>query len=391
MSETVLDHGYIPEEHAPDPVIGHGDPTAPGKIGIWLFLASEIMFFIGILGSYIVLRSGSSLLFAQHAEALSKKLAGLNTLVLIFSSLTMALSVDAAQKGNRKRVIGCLFLTFLCAAGFMVIKGIEYTDKAHHRTIVTAVRDKPSPLRVDAGAENARKRLYAVISAASGSTQLPFNGNKFVKKSEKDWGRYAIPLTETSRGIYTTEVPGAAAGVAGPAPVKIYEAKGDAATPKDTPLKLTRAGAIDWSAGMWVYDGHVRHDGHGYVCYEGYRMPMESEFDIHHISEKYIKEHGGEPVELKHGEEPKPENIIAGADITDQIVYGPWKNIFYASYFALTGVHGIHVLGGMIPISILLIQALRGKLFPPQTEYTGLYWHFVDLVWIFLFPLLYLI
>ena len=60
MSESVLDHGYIPEEHAPDPVIGHGDPTAPGKIAIWLFLASEIMFFIAILGTYIILRSGSS-------------------------------------------------------------------------------------------------------------------------------------------------------------------------------------------------------------------------------------------------------------------------------------------------------------------------------------------
>jgi heme/copper-type cytochrome/quinol oxidase subunit 3 len=45
----------------------------------------------------------------------------------------------------------------------------------------------------------------------------------------------------------------------------------------------------------------------------------------------------------------------------------------------------------MIPLSILLIQSLRGKLFPRHTEYVGLYWHFVDLVWIFLFPLLYLI
>jgi len=58
VSESVLDHGYIPEEHAPDPVIGHGDPTPPGKVAIWLFLASEIMFFIGILGSYIVIRAG---------------------------------------------------------------------------------------------------------------------------------------------------------------------------------------------------------------------------------------------------------------------------------------------------------------------------------------------
>jgi len=50
-----------------------------------------------------------------------------------------------------------------------------------------------------------------------------------------------------------------------------------------------------------------------------------------------------------------------------------------------------HVVGGMIPLGILSIQALRGRIMPEATEYVGLYWHFVDLVWIFLFPLMYLI
>src|SRR5438105_163575 len=88
---TIADHGYIPEEHAPDPVLGHGDPTAPGKVGIWLFLASEVMFFIGILGSYIILRGSTPEFFSKMAAVLSKPLAGLNTIILIFSSLTMAL------------------------------------------------------------------------------------------------------------------------------------------------------------------------------------------------------------------------------------------------------------------------------------------------------------
>src|SRR5689334_13392386 len=107
-------------------MISHGDPTPPGKIAIWMFLASEIMFFIGILGTYIILRSGSPELFAHHALALSKTLAGINTLVLIFSSLTMALAVDASQKGNRSRTIACLLITLLCAVGFLCIKYVEY-------------------------------------------------------------------------------------------------------------------------------------------------------------------------------------------------------------------------------------------------------------------------
>jgi heme/copper-type cytochrome/quinol oxidase subunit 3 len=82
---------------------------------------------------------------------------------------------------------------------------------------------------------------------------------------------------------------------------------------------------------------------------------------------------------------------IKRADIAQDMRYGPAKNLFYGCYFTLTGIHGLHVIGGIIPIFFLLVQATRGKLFPAQTEYIGLYWHFVDLVWIFLFPLLYLI
>ena len=289
MSETtILDHGYVPEEHAPDPVVSHGDPTAPGKIGIWLFLASEIMFFIGILGTYIILRSGAPHLFAEHAAVLSKIAAGANTLVLIFSSLTMALAVDAAQKGDRGRVTLMLALTLACAAGFMGIKYYEYTDKL---------------------------------------------GRPFTHYE----GHQTLIAT-------------------------------DAAT------KAT-----------YVYDGHVHAHGEGEVEVTGYRMALEKDqsFDVHTISEEAIEKMSGTK---------KPETwTLPRKAIGTSITYGPWKNVFFACYFALTGIHGLHVVGGMVAIGILLAQSLRGKVFPAQTEYTGLYWHFVDLVWIFLFPLLYLI
>lgn len=67
-------------------------------------------------------------------------------------------------------------------------------------------------------------------------------------------------------------------------------------------------------------------------------------------------------------------------------------NVFWSFYFTMTGLHGLHVLGGVIVNAALWIVALRGRLEPiaPRIEYAGLYWHFVDIVWIFLFPLLYL-
>jgi cytochrome c oxidase subunit 3 len=75
---------------------------------------------------------------------------------------------------------------------------------------------------------------------------------------------------------------------------------------------------------------------------------------------------------------------------------GPWHSTFLAIYFTLTGLHGLHILGGMIVMAYFLGPGARmwktnPEQFTNRIEYTGLYWHFVDLVWIFLFPVLYLL
>ena len=75
---------------------------------------------------------------------------------------------------------------------------------------------------------------------------------------------------------------------------------------------------------------------------------------------------------------------------------GPWHNTFYAIYFTLTGLHGIHILGGVVVNSYLWgpgakMWRTEPARFTNRIEIAGLYWHFVDLVWIFLFPTLYLL
>jgi cytochrome c oxidase subunit 3 len=90
--------------------------------------------------------------------------------------------------------------------------------------------------------------------------------------------------------------------------------------------------------------------------------------------------------------------IIKGIEYGTKFSHGlgPATNNFYATYFVLTGLHGLHVLGGMVVFAYLLFTAdkwygeHRGQ-FTNRVEVTGLYWHFVDLVWIFLFPTLYLL
>ena len=75
---------------------------------------------------------------------------------------------------------------------------------------------------------------------------------------------------------------------------------------------------------------------------------------------------------------------------------GPWHSTFLAIYFTLTGLHGLHIVGGMIVMGYFLgpgakMWKTNPEQFVNRIEYTGLYWHFVDLVWIFLFPVLYLL
>jgi cytochrome c oxidase subunit III len=75
---------------------------------------------------------------------------------------------------------------------------------------------------------------------------------------------------------------------------------------------------------------------------------------------------------------------------------GPWHSTFLAIYFTLTGLHGLHILGGMIVMAYFLgpgakLHSTNPEQFTNRIEATGLYWHFVDLVWIFLFPVLYLL
>jgi heme/copper-type cytochrome/quinol oxidase subunit 3 len=75
---------------------------------------------------------------------------------------------------------------------------------------------------------------------------------------------------------------------------------------------------------------------------------------------------------------------------------GPWHSTFLAIYFTLTGLHGLHIIGGMVVMLYLLgpgagLWNRNADQYTGRIEYTGLYWHFVDLVWIFLFPVLYLL
>ncbi|MCM8794228.1 MAG: cytochrome c oxidase subunit 3 [Candidatus Omnitrophica bacterium] len=106
-----------------------GIPTA--KLGMWLFLASEVMMFAGLLGAYIVLRAG--LPDWPHAsEELNVAAAVVNTVILLSSSMTMALTVAAVHYADKVKIRLFLGLTILLGTAFLGVKGYEYSLKFHH-------------------------------------------------------------------------------------------------------------------------------------------------------------------------------------------------------------------------------------------------------------------
>ncbi len=88
------------------------------------------------------------------------------------------------------------------------------------------------------------------------------------------------------------------------------------------------------------------------------------------------------------------EHLVPGPHFGFPLYTGPGSELFFSFYFAMTGLHAFHMVVGIIGLFILVWMAHKGKFteeYSTPVEMMGLYWHFVDIVWIFLFPLLYLV
>ncbi|MEQ9411826.1 MAG: cytochrome c oxidase subunit 3 family protein [Fuerstiella sp.] len=104
---------------------------AAGKLGMWLFLVTEVLFFGGLFVAYAVFRSLHPEVFVNSAALLDTKLGAVNTVILLFSSLTMAWAVRCSQLGQQRGLVLCLCLTLAAAFTFLGIKGVEYSHKWH--------------------------------------------------------------------------------------------------------------------------------------------------------------------------------------------------------------------------------------------------------------------
>ena len=141
------DHGH---DHDHPAHLGHHwrdskQQFEAGKLGMWLFLSTEILLFGGLFVAYAVWRANHPEIFAYGSQFLDTFWGALNTCVLLLSSMTMAMAVTFAARGKNLAVLICLVLTLGGAGGFMVIKAIEYEHKFHEGFLPgMAFYDEPS-------------------------------------------------------------------------------------------------------------------------------------------------------------------------------------------------------------------------------------------------------
>ena len=119
-------HGHVVLQYQP------GLPLSKGKLIMWLFLSTEIMFFAALLGSYVVLRFGAPVWPKPHHVHLSEPIGAFNTFVLICSSVTIVLALEAARANKTSLAKNWMLLTFLLGCLFLGVKAYEYSAKFSH-------------------------------------------------------------------------------------------------------------------------------------------------------------------------------------------------------------------------------------------------------------------
>ena len=137
MSHAIAN--YDPEvdaaaHHHPIYDYDSGPPVDRGKFAIWLFLATEIMFFTGLLGTYLVLRIGAPS-WPNPAERLAVDITAANTFVLIVSSWTVVRALQAIQKGDQGGLVKWLGISIVLGAAFVGVQVYEYIELFNHNAV----------------------------------------------------------------------------------------------------------------------------------------------------------------------------------------------------------------------------------------------------------------
>lgn len=273
------------------------------KIGIWLFLASEVMLFGGLFSGYIFMRMGAEPGRWPHG-LLNVPVGTMNTAILILSSVSVVFAWASLKMRKFNHYRAYMIFTVLCGVIFLTVKlGYEYPAKFHHFGVFIK--------------QDALPKYEAYL------------GNKHLAQHGLE------PRLEITGHL-------------------------------ENPEALTDVNAKEYE----IQIDQVNAD------------PTSPENDRPHfiprpLSDKIVK--------------------IEKEDVEFSSMFVPKHSSYFACYFTITGLHGLHVLVGvlifiyyLLPVSTRLYEKDPDHL-ANRVEVAGLFWHFVDLVWIFVFPIFYLL
>ena len=423
------------------------------KIGVWLFLASEVMLFGGLFSSYIFLRLGADYHWPVHV--LNVPWGFINTLVLIGSSVTVVMAWASLKMRKWGAYKVYMAITIACALAFLWIKKNEYTDKVHH----IAVKTKDGTIIEGHFPDHGKHWInFDNVTSIKLSTRES-DPEYFLESCTTPSPKFTTPAGKTvsldDAGLATIrdeagKEPSIDLKAATPLTFKVNNSpfppfntirsyndsmlsfkdgtviNGKLTDDKMT-LQVTRVDVRDvadrsksqaWTlmGGGWkeAFEHHehekVKHAKDHNPEADPYKNP---DFVRHALT---MEVHTAKPDPSHHAPEGVGELLQSFKDtlfshaehngpvITldpkkDIAFWSNWLpkwNTYFAIYFTLTGLHGLHVLAGAIVLTwFLVVDTKRFKNDPEhlanRVETGGLFWHFVDLVWIFLFPLLYLL
>ena len=429
------------------------------KLGIWLFLASEVMLFGGLFSSYVYLRVGADFPWPRHELPIGPGLT--NTFVLIASSVTVVMAWASLKMRKYRSYQLYMLFTILCAGAFMVIKSREYYSKFTHYSVKLtdgSMVDGHKPhegkfdevefgdiksvtLNFDTSDADFLKdvvgggtpRFKNMVGEVVEITNEYIAARKTIWRKAQRENNKAIPGTETL-------------------------------TVEGTPFTISvrRKHLSGWSDAEMIYrdgtrlagkliDDTIRLEVSGWDMRQMKNLGKDETDDLKstegalawtylpHEKEKFLKHRDEKLEEWKKaswivsrnedrakdgiaplrpledsdlmydaftsvhmnahadGHEAHHETVaFKRSDIKFFSNYSPRLNTYYAIYFMMTGLHGLHVIGGALVLAYFLF--FNKSLYEKNPEHLcnrvevgGLFWHFVDLVWIFLFPLYYLL
>jgi len=349
---------------------------------MWLFLGTEIMFFTAFIGSYIVLRIGSpGWPTDPHDTHINVFFGGFNTFVLLTSSFFVVSAHEAMGHKKYAKARKFLMLTFMLGIVFLGIKGVEYYGKisvdllpghvaeTDQQAMNKALAEIESIVvdRYDAlvpkgnNIDDKRTNLTAMIAEAEGEAKAPLEAlaaldTQFRNLESHVKADVALDASLNMRNVIllTTDgktIPGTVDAGKQPDPGTLVITTSDGKTERIpvADIKERRAGPSPPK-----------------LAFAAFKSRLE---------------------EMRENE--SYGSLLAGVHHPHPVLYG---NLFVSVYFLLTGFHALHVIIGLILFTVVLSigTRLNGD-WIDYVENCGLYWHFVDIVWIFLFPLLYIV